>query len=298
MDIGFCLPYMKDGLDRATLLEWCRRIDQGPFSTISCGERITGPAATYDMRVLLAMAAAVTERVQIAATLYVLPMHSAVRAAQEIATLDVISGGRVRLTVGFGGREKDYAAVGAPFKGRYQRMDEQIATLKRVWAGAPPVEGADPVGPRPLQPGGPPIFGGVMGPKAMARVSKWADGVYAFSMNGQGADIQYTFAMADDAWAKSQRDSKPRRIGGFWYCLSERDADRKLKDYGGAYLRSSAGKEIATAISKTLDRSSPDAVLESIDALEAQGCEELLLVPATAELAEIDRIVELLEKRG
>ena len=65
------------------------------------------------MRVLLGAAAAVTSRVRVVPSLYVLPMHSAVWAAKEIATLDVISAGRVTVTVGVGGREKDYRAVDA-----------------------------------------------------------------------------------------------------------------------------------------------------------------------------------------
>ena len=61
MDIGFCLPYMKNGLNRELVQEWCIRTDQGPFSTLSCGERITGPQEVMDMRVTLAFAAAMTE---------------------------------------------------------------------------------------------------------------------------------------------------------------------------------------------------------------------------------------------
>jgi len=298
MEIGFCLPYAKNGLNRETLLEWCRRIDRGPFSTISCGERITGPDDTYDMRVLLSAAAAVTQRVRIAPTLYVLPMHSAVRAAQEIASLDVLSGGRVRLTVGYGGRAKDYRAVGAAYKGRYQRMDQQIAEIRRIWAGEAPFEGADPVGPRPLQVGGPPILGGVMGPKAMARISKWADGVYGFSTTGNAKEVERYFRMADDAWVASGRATRPSKVGGFWYSLAERNADRKLKDYAFGYMRGSTGDEIARAVAESLTLSNPEAVSEAIRGIEALGCEELLLVPATADLAEIDRIEELLSALG
>jgi N-acetylglutamate synthase/N-acetylornithine aminotransferase len=65
---------------------------------LSCGERITG--YTLEMRNTLAFAAAVTERVRIVPSLYVLPMHSAVWAAKEIATLDLLSNGRVTVTVG------------------------------------------------------------------------------------------------------------------------------------------------------------------------------------------------------
>lgn len=294
MEIGFCLPYAKKGLNRDILLEWCRRIDRGPFSTISCGERITGPEDTYDMRVLLSAAAAVTERVSIMPTLYVLPMHSAVRAAQEIASLDVLSGGRVRVTVGYGGREKDYAAVGAAYVGRYQRMDEQVAVMKRIWAGEPPFDGADPVGPRPRRPGGLPIYGGVMGPKSMARIAAWADGVYGFSVSGQAAEVANVFRMADAAWASRGRTEKPRRIGGFWYSLIAVDAEEKLKQYAFDYMRGSTGTKIARSIADGLTLHTPEAVRAAIASMRAVGCEELLLVPASADFAEIDRVAELL----
>jgi len=116
MKIGICLPYMKAGLNRQNYMDWFKRVDEGPFHSISCGERIHGPS--FDMRVVLAAAAAVTTKVEITPTLYVLPMHSATRVAKEVATLDVISGGRVKnLAVGYGGREKDYEAGGLHLRG-------------------------------------------------------------------------------------------------------------------------------------------------------------------------------------
>ena len=106
MDVGICLPYMERDLDRERILAWCRSVEDGPFASLSCGERVTG--YTLEMRTTLAAAAAVTERVRIVPSLYVLPMHSAVWAAKEIATLDVLSNGRVTVTVGVGGRPADY----------------------------------------------------------------------------------------------------------------------------------------------------------------------------------------------
>ena len=250
------------------------------------------------MRILLATAAALTERVRIMPTLYVLPMHAAARAAQEIATLDVLSGGRVTLTVGYGGREHDYRAVEARFEGRYGRMDEQIEVLRRIWAGEPPFPGADPIGPRPLQKGGPPILAGVMGPKSTARVARWADGIYAFSLGGNASEIEHMFGRADAAWSDARRDLRPRRVAGFWYSLAGRDSAAKLSAYAYEYLRASADDRVARSVADSLTRSTPDAVLESIDAIEATGCEELLLVPATAELAEIERVAELLVRRA
>ncbi len=57
MKIGICLPYMKAGLRRDDYMAWFARVDDGPFHSISCGERIHGPS--FDMRIVLAAAAAV-----------------------------------------------------------------------------------------------------------------------------------------------------------------------------------------------------------------------------------------------
>ena len=79
MKIGLCFPYTQEGLTREFILEWFKRVDEGPFSTISCGERMVGPSV--DMMALIAAAAAVTSRVRIVPTLYVLPMHPAITVA-------------------------------------------------------------------------------------------------------------------------------------------------------------------------------------------------------------------------
>ncbi len=293
MKIGLCLPYMKHGLTREDYHAWFRHIDQEPFHSLSCGERIIGP--TCDMRILLASAAALTENVKINTTLYVLPMHNAVRAAKEIATLDVLSAGRLIVTVGYGGRPWDYQAVAMEYRGRHARMDEQIAEMKSIWAQRPPFEGVDPVGPIPTQPAGPKIYTGAMGPKGMARSAQWADGVYAFSGNGELEEISNTLKLADDCWAKAGRTQAPYHMGGFWYSLAN-DAQSQLHDYVYNYLLI-AGEDIANWMASTVHRSSADAVREALDNLEEAGCAEAMLSPVTAELCEIDRLVDILESR-
>lgn len=294
MKIGICLPYMKAGLTRQDYLDWFTRVDEGPFHSVSCGERVHGP--TYDMRVVLAAAAMATKRVEITPTLYVLPMHNATRVAKEVATLDILSGGRVKqIVVGYGGREKDYEAVGASFQGRYGRMDKQVATMRKVWAGEEIIDGAGAIGPPPTQEGGPRILAGAMGPKSIARCSQWAGGLYAWSGNGETHELRNTFNMAEQAWTHTGRTETPYRLGGFWYTLAD-EGQRKLYDYVYEYL-AIAGPEIATMMAESVHRSTPDAIREALDNAEAAGCEELFMVPATAELSELDRLMELLATR-
>lgn len=293
MDVGICLPYMELDLDRERLLGWCRAIDAGPFSSLSCGERIT--SYSIEMRTMLGAAAASTERVRIVPSLYVLPMHSAVWAAKEIATLDLLSAGRVTVTVGVGGRAKDYQAVGASMARRHARLDEQVAEMRRIWAGAPPFPGADPVGPTPVQAGGPPILAGAMGPKALARAAVWAQGVYMWSGNGEKAEIARAIENVDRAWDRARRGEAPRRVAGFWFSLAPNAAAR-LQGYVFEYLKT-FGEGRARALAKQMDRATPDAVRASLDAMQELGCDECILVPATSEPAEVAAAAKIVAAR-
>ena len=96
-------------------------------SSISCGERIT--FQNQEMNITNAAAAALTERVRVFVNLVVLPMHPIPLIAKQIATRDVLSGGRVTLGVGIGGREHDYLAMGSTMDRRHQRLDDGVAYL-------------------------------------------------------------------------------------------------------------------------------------------------------------------------
>ena len=290
MQVGICLPYSEPGITRRTLVDWCRAIEGGPFTSISCGERISG-ADTIEMRAMLAGAALLTERVRIVPSLYVLPMHSAAWAAKEIATLDVLSNGRVDLVVGTGGRPQDYQAVGADWSTREARLEDQVAVLRRIWSGEPAYDGGEPIGPKPVQPNGPRIIGGFSGPKAITRSARWADGLYGFSITGDGGEIQQKMDVAERAWAAAGRTTAPWKVGGFWYSLAD-GAEAHLRRYVYDYLRI-AGDAVARQVAASMTRFSADAILDTMRAMKATGIDELYMVPASADVAEVERLAEL-----
>jgi alkanesulfonate monooxygenase SsuD/methylene tetrahydromethanopterin reductase-like flavin-dependent oxidoreductase (luciferase family) len=223
-------------------------------------------------------------------------MHSAAQVAKEIATLDTLSGGRVKnVAVGYGGREQDYAAMGARFQGRYGRMDRQVAQMRKIWHGEEIISGGGPIGPSPGWSQPPRLLAGAMGPKSIERCAQWADGLYAWSGNGESEELARSFAMADAAWERAGREQAPYRLGGFWYTLAE-DGQRKLHDYVYEYL-SIAGPEIAQMMAESVHRSSADALLQGLDNAETAGCDEVFLVPATAEPVEVDALADLLQRR-
>ena len=109
----------------------------------------------------------------------VLPNHQPVVLAKRIATVDVLSGGRVRLCVGVGWMDEELRATGADPRTRGRRTDETIEAMRVLWAGHRP-DGADFDGefvsfahahsfPKPVRPGGVPIHIGGHSPAAARR---------------------------------------------------------------------------------------------------------------------------------
>lgn len=275
---------------RAEMLAWCRAVDEGPWAGLAVPERVTFD--NHAWVVDLAAAAALTERVRLWTTIVVLPAHDAVDVAKQVATIDVLSAGRVRFGIGVGGREHDYRALGAPFERRWSRMDEQVATMRAVWAGEPPFEGADPVGPRPVQAGGPPLIAGVMGPKATARAARWAAGVNTFTFDGSGEALARARAAVVEAWEAAGRTDPPHFSAGLWYALGEGAAER-LTEYAYRYLRI-FGEDFARAAAASATCAGPDTLRAKVDEARDAGVDELFLVPTTTDVTELDRTLDVL----
>ncbi|MGZ8764522.1 MAG: LLM class flavin-dependent oxidoreductase [Acidimicrobiia bacterium] len=290
MDIGLTLPSFVRGTDRTTILEWCRRIDDGPFSSLAVGERVA--YWSHDLVTTLAFAAAATERVRLESTVVVLPSHEPVRLAKQAATIDVLSGGRLTLGVGVGGREQDYRAVGAAFTRRFARLDEQVAIMRSVWAGDIAVPGLPPIGPEPVQPGGPPLWTAAMGPKSLARSAKWADGLAGFDLAPDPAGVDRQFRAVETAWRDAGRTSAPTLTTSTWFALGDGAEDR-LFSYAFEYL-STFGDDAARAMAGLNRLKDPGAIRDAVAALEDVGCDEFVLVPTSADVAEIDRLLAAL----
>jgi alkanesulfonate monooxygenase SsuD/methylene tetrahydromethanopterin reductase-like flavin-dependent oxidoreductase (luciferase family) len=117
-----------------------------------------------------AFAAAGTSRVRFGNAMLLLPQHDPLAFGRAVATLDRISGGRVDLGVGLGHRDPEYDALGIRRDRRGRIMDEALATLDAVWAGA---HGDEP----PVQRPRPPLWLGGMAPAAIARAARLGHGL-------------------------------------------------------------------------------------------------------------------------
>ncbi|WP_068016916.1 LLM class flavin-dependent oxidoreductase [Nocardia mexicana] len=293
MDIGIALPTMCRGYDRRSTVDWSRLADEGPVSSISCGERMT--FHNPEMWTTLAAAAAVTERVRIIANVSVLPAHPVALVAKQAATIDVLSDGRFTLGVGVGGRTDDYRSLAAGFGHRHERLDRAVGELRSLWSGEPPSGATDPVGPACVQPGGPPVLAGALGPKSLARAAQWADGVVAFSVGGTPSEIAWSAEAARRAWADAGRDA-PRLVSGCFYVLGVPEPDRVLRDFTSEYL-GFLGAENAAGAAASMKTYDSDTLHRTLDAAEAAGLDEFILVPGSADIAVLEATLNLIGSR-
>ena len=138
----------------------------------------------------LLFAAAVTERVKLGTTVLVIPMRNPIVTAKQLASLDVLSNGRLILGVGAGWMEEEFKMLGVPFERRGARTNEYIRLIKALWTeGNPSFEGEfwqiKDVGfsPKPLQQPHPPIWTGGHSAPALRRAGRLGDGWHAVGVS-------------------------------------------------------------------------------------------------------------------
>jgi probable F420-dependent oxidoreductase len=156
----------------------------GEFSNQGNGER-------NEQLIELAFVAARTSRLRLVTSVMVIPHRPAVLAAKQLATIDVLSGGRVTLGIGAGWMKEEFEAIDAPpFAQRGKVTDEYIAAFRELWTSDRPRFAGEYVkfdritfAPKPAQKGGLPIWvGGESGP-ALRRTAKIGDAWYPIPTN-------------------------------------------------------------------------------------------------------------------
>ncbi len=288
MDVGLAFPQMTPDLDRDRIRAWCRAVDEGPFSSLSAGERIAFDR--LDAFSLCSAAAALTDRVRVLFNVVVGPWHHPAMLAKQLLSIDALAGGRVEVGLGVGGREQDYAALGSSTTGRFGRLDALAEELRRLVGGGEVVPGAT-IGPATLQPGGLPLYGSGTGPKSLARAARWADGLTHFTLGADPTEAAGVFALAADAWASAGRTDAPRRMTGAFVVLGP-DAQPKLQAFARRYLEV-FGAEVADWLADQMSLHQPEALARFLAGLAEVGCDEVILVPGDSDPDQVRRIAEV-----
>ena len=192
MRIGVTVPNVHETLaERSTIEAVARMADELGFDSVWCNDHLAIPTASgdgatepayaaaygeprgqriYEPLIVLAYLAAVTRRVRLGTSVYLLPLRNPLLAARQAVSLDGLSAGRLVLGVGAGWLESEFDAVGVPYRQRGRRTDEAIAMLKSLC-------GADGGGflPKPVQRPHPPLWIGGRSEAALRRAARAGD---------------------------------------------------------------------------------------------------------------------------
>lgn len=197
MQIGVVFPQTEFGNDPGALRDYAQTVEALGFSHLLAYDHVLGanPARPggwkgpythqdpfHEPFVLFAYLAAVTHTLGLVTGVIILPQRQTALVAKQAAEVDVLSGGRLRLGVGIGWNEVEYAALGEDFHRRGRRIEAQIALLRRLWT-EPLVTVADEwhtipdagINPLPVQQPIPLWLGGHAAP-VLRRVATLADG--------------------------------------------------------------------------------------------------------------------------
>ncbi|MCX2934101.1 LLM class flavin-dependent oxidoreductase [Mycobacterium sp. CVI_P3] len=286
------LPVMEPDVDAETLKRWAQAIDEGPFSSLCWGERIA--FANPDSLTLLGALSGWTERVPLVATVVVPQLHDPVMLAKALATGDLLSGGRLTVGIGVGGRHEDYRAAGADPKTQTMRdMAERVAIMKRVWAGEKVTESVLPVGPRPARDGGPRLLVGTTGPKTLRSAAQWAEGLAGISMDLDLAKQNELFDVARDAWAAAGK-AKPHLATSFWFALGDGDQPREQVIQHLRHYMNWIPREYVDAIAPSTGwAGSDDELVAVLRGFAEIGTSEVHLIPTSTDIGQLRRVADL-----
>jgi probable F420-dependent oxidoreductase len=284
MDIGIGLPNPIPGTSGATLVEWARRAEERGFSSLATIDRIAYPS--YESLISLAAAGAVTGHIGLLTNVLLGPTRNPVLLAKEAASVDQLSGGRLTLGLGVGGRKDDFDLAEQSFEDRGRRFDEALELMHRIWSGQGVGEVEKPVGPRPTREGGVPILIGGASDRAIERVVRWGRG---WTAGGAPPEQVAPFVeRVRAAWRDSARDGDPRIVALSYFALGEKAEEGTtsyIKDYYAFIGQWADG--LAQSVPK-----SPEAIRDTVGRFEEIGIDELILDPTIADLEQVDLLAE------
>ncbi|MFZ0216856.1 MAG: LLM class flavin-dependent oxidoreductase [Candidatus Dormiibacterota bacterium] len=284
MDIGIGLPSTIPDVPGQRIMEWAVAAEEAGFSTLGTLDRVV--YGNHETVPTLAAAAAVTERIRLTTAILIAPFRgNGALLAKELATVDSLANGRLTVGIAVGGRPDDYEATATPFHERGRLFDRQLAEMRDVWAQQP--RGlAGPIGPAPGRRGGPPLMLGGNSEAARRRMTEYGAG---WVSGGGGPQLFAAGAeQAREAWRRAGRDGEPRLAALAYVSLGQDGATHArayLTDYYG-FLGEIAQQIVSGALT------SADAVGGAVGAFEAAGCDELILFPCSADLAQVSLIAD------
>jgi alkanesulfonate monooxygenase SsuD/methylene tetrahydromethanopterin reductase-like flavin-dependent oxidoreductase (luciferase family) len=279
VDIGLGLPNSVPGTAGRDLLNWAVEGERAGFSTLSTLDRMVYD--NYEGLTTLAAVAAITERIRLTTAIMIAPLHTnTALLAKQAASVDRISGGRLVLGMAVGARPDDFTASGAEHRSRGKEFDTQLAELRQLWAGDR--RGfAGGVGPQPTRSGGPELILGGHSPRAIARAAAEGDGW--ISGSGGVGMFRGGAGAVRAAWRQAGRPGTPRLLALTYFAVGD-DAEKLANEHIRHYYGFAPPYAQVVVNNAAIGAA---GVADTVRAFEESGCDELILVPCSAEIEQI-----------
>src|SRR6266480_7103751 len=191
-------------------------------------ERIPAISRILNPLVALTFVAAHTRTIRLGTGILLLPQHHPLILAKELASLDVLSGGRLMVGIGVGWAEEEFEALGVPFHERGARADEYLAAMLAIWSEEKPDYHGRYVSfqrvqafPHPVQQPTPPIVVGGRAPAVLRRTVEQAKGWYGFAL-----DLDETANVLAELREAAERYHRPSSLGELE--ISVRSEERRV----------------------------------------------------------------------
>jgi len=250
--IGYLLPTREQIMggqnEAAPLLRLAEKAEDLGFDSVWAGDSLLA-RPRHEPLTLLAAVAGRTRRVNIGTAVLVVPIRNPVLMAHQIATLDQVSDGRVLLGVGAGidapNVHAEFEAAGKTFEKRFGTMLEAVRLMRKLWTGeAVDWEGrwkvrGGKLAPKPVQSGGPPMWGGGSAPASLSRAAKHFDGW--FPTGPADAAVWGSKWESVKAEARTHGRNPDTMTGALYLTISVADNAEKAEENLMAYLNNYYG---------------------------------------------------------
>jgi len=277
--------------DPGAFRAYLHRAEQLGFHSAWTQEGILGSASNLAPIETMTYAAASTNRLRLGCAVFVTPLHSPIHLAKSLSTLDQLSGGRLEVGVGTGGRGRMFSAFGVDDR-IVGRFSEGLALMKACWTESRitfqgrfwQLDGAA-MEPKPLQKPHPPIWVGGNHPAALRRAVRVGAGFF-----GAGSTTTARFAeqveVVREALRESRRDPDNFAIAKRVYIAVD-DRPARAREEMEAALRRHYGREGMAAVAVT---GTPEECVRGLREVSAAGAELIQLNPMFDDAQQMERL--------
>lgn len=280
--VGFGLPqvFPNGEFDLTLIREVALKAESLDYDSLWTQEQIVGKSQSLEPLSLLSYLSALTERIRLGVSVLVLPHRNPVQLAKLIASMDVLSEGRLIVGVGLGNAMNP--AFGVPAERRVRRFTEVVEAMKALWTPGEahyrgelfPLDGV-PQEPKPVQRPHPPLWFGSRAPAALERAVRHGDG-WMGAGSSTPDDFRTQRAQIHELLERHDRDPATFTLSKRLYVAIDEDSDRaeqRLREWFG---HNYGNPEMGTAVSVwgPLSR-----IEEEVGRFVDAGAEHLLLNP-------------------